>query len=200
MNAILKAAVQSHFHHQSIYLVPGPNWNTGALYNIVKTYKLRISTDSKICSIYVQLVLFDLKPKIMNTKQLMSCTLINSCYDKWWKQLYLLKVFYFICCYWIFVWIYIWIFFHQVLLLLIILWSKSWCVAFLLAACNCSVAGTKNATLPGVLYLDCLRDENTVPLRPGMVSALSVSIHNCLTMTWVGDVAVYHENSVLNSD
>lgn len=62
------------------------------------------------------------------------------------------------------------------------------------------MAGTKNATLPGVLYLDCLRDENTVPLRPGMVSALSVSIHNCLTMTWVGDVAVYHENSVLNSD
>lgn len=61
LNAILKAAVQSHFHHQSIYLVPGPNWNTGALYNIVKTYKLRISTDSKICSIYVhQLVLFDL--------------------------------------------------------------------------------------------------------------------------------------------
>lgn len=91
-------------------------------------------------------------------------------------------------------------FFHQVLLLLIILWSKSWCVAFLLAACNCSVAGTKNATLPGVLYLDCLRDENTVPLRPGMVSALSVSIHNCLTMTWVGDVAVYYENSVLNSE
>lgn len=91
-------------------------------------------------------------------------------------------------------------FFHQVLLLLIILWSKSWCVAFLLAACNCSVAGTKNATLPGVLYLDCLRDENTVPLRPGMVSALSVSIRNCLTMTWVGDVAVYYENSVLNSE
>ena len=83
---------------------------------------------------------------------------------------------------------------------LIILWSKSWYVAFLLAACNCSVAGTKNATLPGVLYLDCLRDENTVPLRPGMVSALSVSIHNCLTMTWVGDVAVYYENSVLNSE
>ena len=39
-----------------------------------------------------------------------------------------------------------------------------------LLACNCSVAGTKNATLPGVLYLDCLRDENTAPPRPGMVS------------------------------
>ena len=37
-------------------------------------------------------------------------------------------------------------------------------------ACNCNVAGTKNATLPGVLYLDCLRDENTAPPRPGMVS------------------------------
>ena len=42
-------------------------------------------------------------------------------------------------------------------------------VLFLLA-CNCSVAGTKNATLPGVLYLDCLKDENTAPPRPGMVS------------------------------
>ena len=42
-------------------------------------------------------------------------------------------------------------------------------VLFLLD-CNCSVAGTKNATLPGVLYLDCLRDENTAPPRPGMVS------------------------------
>lgn len=39
-----------------------------------------------------------------------------------------------------------------------------------LVACNCSVAGTENATLPGVLYLDCLRDENTVPPHPGMVS------------------------------
>ena len=142
-----------------------------------------------------------MKPKIMNTKQLMSCTLINSCYDKWWKQLYyFVKGLLFYMLLLDLVWIDIWIFFHQVLLLLIILWSKSWCVAFLLAACNCSVAGTKNATLPGVLYLDCLRDENTVPLRPGMVSALSVSIHNCLTMTWVGDVAVYYENSVLNSD
>ncbi|XP_078373908.1 laminin subunit alpha-like [Oculina patagonica] len=42
-------------------------------------------------------------------------------------------------------------------------WKKDAC-----KACNCSVEGTKNATLPGVLYLDCLRDENTVPPRPGM--------------------------------
>lgn len=45
----------------------------------------------------------------------------------------------------------------------------SYSVLFLLA-CNCSVAGTKNATLPGVLHLDCLRDENTAPPYPGMVS------------------------------
>jgi len=31
------------------------------------------------------------------------------------------------------------------------------------------VAGTKNATLPGVLHLDCLRDENTAPPYPGLV-------------------------------
>ena len=42
-------------------------------------------------------------------------------------------------------------------------------ILFLLA-CNCSMAGTKNATLPGVLYRDCLRDENTAPPHPGMVS------------------------------
>jgi len=36
--------------------------------------------------------------------------------------------------------------------------------------CNCSVEGTRNVTLPGVLYLDCIRDDTVVPTHPGMVS------------------------------
>ena len=47
--------------------------------------------------------------------------------------------------------------------------------------CNCSIAGTKNVTLPGVLYLDCLRDDNTTAPRPGMVCTL-ITRNQCVSL------------------
>lgn len=62
------------------------------------------------------------------------------------------------------------------------------------------MVGIKNVIFFGVLYFDCLRDENIVFFRLGMVSVLLVLIYNCLIMIWVGDVVVYYENLVLNLD